>query len=71
MGSPDPDDDAETWELVHLIRHLPKLTPEEIAAMEELNPRSRAQFEEEEAIRKFLAGEDEGPAAGPGGKSHH
>lgn len=71
FGSPEPDDDAETWELVHLIRHLSTLTPEEIAEMEELNPKSRAQFEEEDAIRKFLAGEAEGPAAGPDAKSHH
>jgi mono/diheme cytochrome c family protein len=70
-GSPAPDDDAETWELVHLIRNLEELTPEEIAAMEAQNPRSRAQFEEEEAIRKFLAGEGEGAPAGPDAKGHH
>lgn len=68
-GAPGPDDDAETWELVHFIRHLPRLTADEIAQMEELNPRSRAAFEEEERIRKFLAGEDAGapPAEGPHG----
>ena len=71
FGSPDPDDDAETWELVHLIRRLPKLTPEEIAEMEALNPKSRAQFEEEDAIRNFLAGEDAGPPAGADAKRHH
>jgi mono/diheme cytochrome c family protein len=73
FGSPEPDDDAETWELVHLIRHLPQLTPEEIAEMEELNPRSRAQLEEEDAIRRFLAGEGEGPTAGSEAKAkdHH
>ena len=26
-------DDAENWKLVHLVRHLPKLTPEEIASV--------------------------------------
>ncbi len=70
-GSPEPDDDPETWELVHLVRHLPKLTPEEIAEMEAQNPKSRAQFEEEEAIRKFLAGEGDGATAGPDAKDHH
>ncbi len=70
-GSPQPDDDVESWELVHLIRHLPKLTPAEIAEMEAQNPRSRGEFEEEEAIRKFLAGEGEGPASGLDAKSHH
>src|SRR5207253_9428595 len=29
-----------SWHLVHFIRHLPKLTEEEISAMEELNPKS-------------------------------
>jgi mono/diheme cytochrome c family protein len=68
-GAPGPDDDKETWELVHFIRHLPRLTADEIAQMEELNPKSRAAFEEEERIRKFLAGEDAGasPAEGPHG----
>jgi mono/diheme cytochrome c family protein len=68
-GAPGPEDDAETWELVHFIRHLPRLTADEIAQMEELNPKSRAVFEEEERIRKFLAGEDAGapPAEGPHG----
>lgn len=55
------DDDVESWELVHFIRRLPQLTPEEIQEMETLNPRSRQQWEEEEAIRKFLAGEGDIP----------
>ncbi len=70
-GNPGPEDDAESWELVQLIRRLPQLTPDEIAEMEAQNPRSRREFEEEEAIRKFLAGEGEGPASGPDVKSHH
>jgi mono/diheme cytochrome c family protein len=68
-GEQGPHDATETWELVHFIRHLPRLTADEIAEMEGLNPRSRAAFEEEESIRKFLAGEDAGasPAEGPHG----
>ena len=57
-GEQGPHDATETWELVHFVRHLPRLTADEIAAMEDLNPKSRASFEEEERIRKFLAGED-------------
>jgi mono/diheme cytochrome c family protein len=68
-GSPLPDDDGETWELVHLIRGLEDLTPDELAEMEAHNPRSRAQFEEEEAVRKFLAGESDPPP--PAAKAHH
>ena len=70
-GSPGPEDDAESWELVHLIRQLPKLTPEEIAEMETQNPRSRREFEEEETIRKFLAGERDGASSDAEAKSHH
>lgn len=52
-----------SWHLVHFIRKLPTLTPEEIAQMQALNPRSPAEIREEEDIRKFLAGEGEAPAA--------
>jgi mono/diheme cytochrome c family protein len=32
--------DEESWKLVLFIRHLPKQTPEEISAMEKLNPKA-------------------------------
>ena len=35
FGEKSPDDDEHAWSLVHWIRRLPKLTPEEIEAMEE------------------------------------
>lgn len=35
-----------TWELVHLIRRLPRITPGELAEMEALQPRSRHEWEE-------------------------
>ena len=63
-GQPGPEDDQETWELVHFIRRLDHLTTEELAEMEALNPKSRKDLDEEEAIRKFLAGEDAKPSAG-------
>lgn len=47
-----------SWGLVHFIRRLPQLTPEQLARMEALNPRSPAEFREQEEIRRFLAGED-------------
>jgi mono/diheme cytochrome c family protein len=58
-----------SWELVHFVRHLPKITPEELAEMESLNPKSRKEFEEEEQTRRFLAGEDVKPSGGA--ESHH
>jgi len=56
FGSGSPESAAETWELVHFIRHLPKLTPEELALMKTLNPRSKKELDEEEQIRRFLEG---------------
>jgi mono/diheme cytochrome c family protein len=56
-GAPGHDDDS--WKLVVFIRHLPSMTPDETAAMEALNPKTAAEFEEEERDRRFLAGEDD------------
>ena len=68
-GDPGPADDNETWELVHFIRHLPKITPEELAQMESLNPKSRTEMAEEEEMRKFLeGGAPEAPS--PSGHKH-
>ena len=63
-GGGTPEDDRESWKLVHFIRHLPKITPEELEEMNAMNPRTRHEFEEEEDIRKFLDGE-ETPGAAP------
>ena len=35
----------ESWKLVRFIRHLPKITPDELTRMEKLNPRSPAETE--------------------------
>jgi mono/diheme cytochrome c family protein len=53
-GKPDED----SWKLVHFIRHLPKITEEELQTMKRLNPKNPAELAEEERIRRFLAGED-------------
>ena len=60
----DADHDDDSWKLVAFIRHLPSLTAEEESEMEALNPKSRAELEEDENDRRFLAGEDE-PAPQP------
>lgn len=46
-----------SWSLVHFIRHLPKITPAEIAEMKKLNPKSPEECQE----AAFLA--EEGDAA--------
>jgi len=58
---------AESWELVHFIRHLPRLTPQEIAAMEPLNPVSPAELQERREEQEFL----QGGAAGAATSSPH
>ena len=59
-GSADEQADEDSWKLVHFIRRLKDLTPEEIKEMEGLNPKSPADIEEERADQQFLAGEDTG-----------
>lgn len=61
-GTGTPEGERDSWALVHFIRRLPKLTPEEIERMEALNPKSPEEFREEEATRRFLAGEGTTPA---------
>lgn len=60
-GDGTPESAKASWELVHLIRHFPRITPEELAEMAALNPMSRAEFEEEQAIDAFLKGGETKP----------
>ena len=60
-GNGTPESTKASWDLVHLIRHFPKITPEELAEMAALNPRSPAEFEQERAIDAFLKGGDVKP----------
>jgi mono/diheme cytochrome c family protein len=66
--------ERDSWALVHFIRGLPALSAADIERMEALNPRTPAEFREEEAARRFLAGEDEAAdttgAAGGGAAGH-
>lgn len=62
-----------SWGLVHFIRHLPRITPEELAEMEQLNPKTREEWEAMEQEKQFLEGE-EGPAESekrPAVQGHH
>lgn len=54
-----------SWGLVHFIRHLPKLTPEEIAEMQKLNPKSPEEWRELQAQEAFLEGDGEQPPPAP------
>ena len=71
-GNGTADGEASSWALVHFIRRLPTLPPDDIARMQDLNPKSPAEFREEEEARRFLAGDEPAttprPMARPG---HH
>lgn len=57
-GESSAEQDLDSWKLVHFIRHLPNITPEELERMKSMNPKRPHELAEEEAIRRFLAGED-------------
>ena len=70
-GNGTPEGERDSWGLVHFVRRLPKLAPEEIERMESLNPKTPAQLKEEEETRRFLQGESIGVApASPPKKGH-
>ena len=73
-GDGTPASAAGSWGLVHFIRRLPSLTPDELTRMEALNPKSPEQFRQEEEMRRFLEGESDAPpapAATTPAKPHH
>ena len=47
MEQGQQEGEQASWNLVHFIRRLPKLTPEEIKEMESLNPKSPAEVRED------------------------
>ena len=57
--------ETASWHLVHFIRHLPQVTPEEIEQMEALNPQSPEQIRQAIEAERFLRGEDPAPATEP------
>ena len=68
-GEGDPAEDKDSWKLVHFIRHLPQLTPEELDLMKGLNPKTKHDLEEEAAFGEFLQGND--AAAAKTDRGHH
>ena len=64
-GNGTPEGERDSWGLVHFVRRLPTLTPEEIGRMESLNPKTPAQIRDEEETRRFLQGESTGAVSAP------
>lgn len=48
------DEDQDSWKLVHFIRHLPKLTPDELREMQRLNPKRPADRAKEQEEKEVL-----------------
>jgi cytochrome c553 len=61
-------DDLDSWKLVHFIRHLSDLTPEQLKEMATANPKTASELQEEKDDERFLAGEDVVPPPAP---PHH
>jgi len=57
--------ETASWHLVHFIRRLPKLTPEELADMESLNPKPPAEIRQQIAEEEFLKGGGDRPPPKP------
>ena len=64
-----PEGERASWQLVHFIRRMPKLTPDDLAAMETFNPTSRQQIEDEKKIEDFLNGGEPPPPPAEGAKA--
>jgi mono/diheme cytochrome c family protein len=57
-GTGTPDGEAQSWHLVHFIRRLPTLTPEQIDEIAAMVPRSPAAVRQELEEQRFLEGGD-------------
>jgi mono/diheme cytochrome c family protein len=68
-GSGGHGNSEDSWKLVHFIRHLPALTPEERIEMEKYNPKGPEDLKEEQDEKDFLGGAPEKPGAQP--EHHH
>ena len=60
----------DSWELVHFLRHLPQLTPEERLEMERYNPKGPEERDEERQENEFLNGVP-APEPPPDQQHHH
>ena len=71
FGNGTAESGYASWTLVHFIRHLPKATPEEIAEMETLNPKSPEEWQEMQAEKSFLEGDRSPAPATPEHSARH
>lgn len=62
--------EEESWRLVRFIRHLPRITPEEIEQMEGLNPKSPEKIRQQLEEERFLGGGTEEPSTSTSAHQH-
>ena len=60
-GTGTHKDEESTWHLVHFIRELSRLTPEQVEQMKQLNPRSPEEVRQQIEEETFLNGGDVTP----------
>ncbi len=63
--------ERSSWHLVHFIRRLPKLTPEDMEEMEALNPKPPAEVRQQIEEERFLQGGEVTPARPPSRSREH
>ena len=69
-GPVHEQEDTDSWGLVHFIRRLPRLTPEELQEMSRMNPKTMEELVREREAEEFLSGGDP-PAPSPGAGHIH
>ncbi len=61
-GTGTAESATSTWHLVHFVRHLPRLSEDELAEMEALMPKPVDEVRQDIEAERFLSGEDVTPA---------
>jgi len=59
------DGETASWHLVHFVRQLPNITPQQLEEMEALNPKSPAEIRQQIEEEEFLKGGGDKPPAAP------
>ena len=62
--------EESSWHLVNFIRHLPKLTDEQVAEMAAMNPRPPAEILQQIEEQRFLSGEEPSVPETPATHAH-
>jgi mono/diheme cytochrome c family protein len=70
-GTGTPEGEKSSWQLVHFIRRIPKLTADDLEEMKKFNPISPSELDEQKQIDDFLNGGDPPPPAADPHAGHH